>query len=262
VDFDGTLSPIVARPDQARPHPEAVALLAALAAKYAVVAVVSGRPLTFLSQHLAGAGRTELVGLYGMERGGAGREGAEESESDRLWRGVVARVADAAEAEAPAGVLVERKGLTVTLHYRSAPEQGDWVASFAARRSAETGLVAHPGKMSVEMTPAAGDKGTVLAELAEGMSAVCFIGDDHGDLPAFAELRRIGLGHPATGPAGLGHPATGPAGPTGPTATQHRVATLAVAVAGAETPVEVLESADLVVDGPDGAIGLLKEFLS
>ncbi|MYS15979.1 trehalose-phosphatase, partial [Streptomyces sp. SID4982] len=44
LDFDGTLAPIVADPDQARAHPGAVPALAALAPKVASVAVVTGRP--------------------------------------------------------------------------------------------------------------------------------------------------------------------------------------------------------------------------
>ena len=44
ADFDGTLSPIVDRPDEARAHPGAVPALTALAAAVGTVAVITGRP--------------------------------------------------------------------------------------------------------------------------------------------------------------------------------------------------------------------------
>ncbi len=40
--------------------------------------------------------------------------------------------------------------------------------------------------MSVELRPPVKtDKGTVVDELASGLGAACFFGDDLGDLPAF-----------------------------------------------------------------------------
>src|SRR3954454_2952311 len=61
LDFDGTLAPIVADPEQARAHPEAVSALAALAPKVASVAVVTGRPA-------GGAGRDGgFAGVPGLE---------------------------------------------------------------------------------------------------------------------------------------------------------------------------------------------------
>src|SRR5260221_10866738 len=44
TDFDGTLSPIVLHPAEARPLPEAAEVLGRLAARYGRVGVVSGRP--------------------------------------------------------------------------------------------------------------------------------------------------------------------------------------------------------------------------
>jgi trehalose 6-phosphate phosphatase len=56
LDFDGTLSPIVDDPNQARPLPGIVELLSPLAARFTAVAVVSGRPATYLARHAAAAG--------------------------------------------------------------------------------------------------------------------------------------------------------------------------------------------------------------
>src|SRR5215212_9378077 len=56
LDFDGTLAPIVADPEQARAHPDAVSALAALAPKVAAVAVVTGRPAGVAVRHGGFAG--------------------------------------------------------------------------------------------------------------------------------------------------------------------------------------------------------------
>jgi trehalose 6-phosphate phosphatase len=75
------------------------------------------------------------------------------------------------------------------------------------------------------------DKGSVVSELAAGLRAVCFVGDDTGDLPAFAALTALRA-------AG--------------------VHTLAVAVSSPETPRQLLDASDLVVDGPAGVLDFLE----
>jgi trehalose 6-phosphate phosphatase len=233
LDFDGTLAPIVAVPDEARPLPGVASTLGRLARRYRRVAVISGRPLAYLAEHLGeGSGAVEFVGLYGLERRlGSGGPVVADAEA-RRWQAAVDAVAAAAQAAAPAGLRVERKGLAVTLHFRQAPELAGWTASFAAEQEGASGLVAHPGKQSWELRPPGPtDKGTVVEELAGGLRAVCFVGDDVGDLPAFAALTRLR----ATG-----------------------VDTLSVAVGGAETPAEVLAAGDVVVAGPAGVLGVLE----
>ena len=65
-DFDGTLAPIVAEPETARPLPGVTDVLAVLAARYRLVAVASGRPAAFLVEHLDVPG-LERWGSYGLE---------------------------------------------------------------------------------------------------------------------------------------------------------------------------------------------------
>jgi trehalose 6-phosphate phosphatase len=233
TDFDGTLSPIVDDPATAGPLPGAESVLAGLADRFARVAVISGRPVAYLLERLSGAGSVVLSGLYGLERARGGT--IEEVPAALPWRQVVERVASEAETSAPPGVRVERKGLAVTLHVRTAPERAGWVNEWAAARVAETGLVAHPGKMSVELRPPVeADKGTVVTELAQGLEAVCFLGDDRGDLPAFAALAEL---------------------------SARGVHTLAVAVSSDEAPAELVDAADLVVPDPEGALFLLETLL-
>src|SRR4051812_8239399 len=52
-DFDGTLAPIVDDPAAAGPLPGAVEVLARLSERLGLVAVVSGRPVSFLTAQLS-----------------------------------------------------------------------------------------------------------------------------------------------------------------------------------------------------------------
>jgi trehalose 6-phosphate phosphatase len=232
LDFDGTLSAIVTDPVAARPLPAVPDLLARLAARLGLVAVISGRPVSFLQAVLSSPTGVRLVGLYGLEHIGAGGERLVAPDA-APWGPVVAEVVTLARAEAPPGIYVEPKGLTVTLHWRNAaPEGADWVTSFAAAQVEARGLQAHPGRRELELRPPlAVDKGTVVRSLAAGFDAVAAFGDDIGDLPAFDALAELA----STG-----------------------VAVARVAVVDDESPGVVADRADLVVEGPAGAVALLE----
>ena len=242
TDFDGTLAPVVADPEASRPLPEAVQLLHRLAERYRRVAVVSGRPAAFLAAHLRLAELADAqppgegllaVGLYGLEMADGDQVTTDPRAAE--WMPVVSRVADLAEEDGPSDVFVERKGLSLTLHYRRAPHRAEWARQWATEQAERTGLVRHAARMSEELRPPLTvDKGTVVADLVRGLDAACFFGDDLGDLPAFAVL---------DGLAGGG------------------VATLKVGVRSEEAPEELLESADVVVDGPQGAVAVLTKLL-
>jgi trehalose 6-phosphate phosphatase len=223
TDFDGTIAPIVDRPEDARPLDGVAASLERLGAEYAIVAVLSGRPVAFLQRWLPPS--IVLSGLYGLEvvHNGVRTEHA----SADAWRSVIAGVADDAHDDGPQGMRVEPKGLSLTLHYRGNPELAPSVLAYAERAAARTGLSVRPARMSVELhPPIEADKGTALRELATGLHALCFIGDDVGDLPAFDALDEL----------------------AGPGVTAVRIA-----VRSEESPAHLLDKADLVVDGPAGA---------
>ena len=235
TDFDGTLSPIVDDPARARPLPGAAAVLTRLARVFGCMAVVSGRPVSFLLGQLGPLdpdAPLRLVGLYGLE-GAEPPDRVVVAPEAEQWRRVVAKAADRADGEAPEGVTIERKGLSVTLHWRGSPRSEDWARRFADRVATEDGLAPHPAKMSIELRPPLEvDKGTAVAGLASGFRTACFIGDDLGDLPAFAALDRL-------------------------VAEGRLSAAAKVAVGGDETPPEMLEAADLTVAGPEEALALL-----
>lgn len=198
--------------------------------------VVSGRPLGFLLTTLGDLQGLELFGLYGLERsaasGTSGRRKRVVNEAALAWQGAIGAAAAAAEREAPQGVEVERKGLSFTLHFRRHPELAAWAFKWADAIAADYGLAAQPGRLSVELLPpVAVDKGTVVDDLSRSLSALCYIGDDRGDLPAFAALGR----QRAAGKV-----------------------TVAVGVAGAEQPSELPQVVDFLVDGPVGVVALLE----
>lgn len=232
TDFDGTLAPIVTDPAAARPLPGTADVLGHLARRLGTVAVVSGRPVATLADHLGEVPRLELVGLYGLERRDPDgaivvHQGAEP------WRSVVAELAHRLTEEAPPGVGVEPKGLTLTLHWRRAPAEDGWARRMAEAAAAATGLVVHPGRMTVELRPPlAVDKGTAVTEIVGDLDGAAYLGDDVGDLPAFGALDRL---------AGAGH-----------------CSTVNVAVTDPESPAEVLAAADVVTEGPPGALRLLE----
>ena len=161
------------------------------------------------------------------------------------WAAVIDEVVAEAEATAPEGVYVEPKGLTVTLHFRRAPEHKDWVEAFAERQHATRGLQVHPGRLERELRPALDvDKGTVVRSLvaehdeqhgAEPLRALAAFGDDMGDLPAFAALEAL---RAAEGPPRL---------------------VVRVAVVDTESPPAVAAAADLSVPGATGAVALLSD---
>ncbi len=236
TDFDGTLSPIVSDPSAARPLAGTAEVLIRLARRFAEVAVISGRSVTYLEEHLTRAGppdpvgRVRLVGLYGLEQSwGDGRITVEpEAEG---WQVVVDAAVSRLQRGAPGLVLVEPKGMAVTVHWRRAPEAEEWVIAAVEAEVERSGLRAHPGRLSVELRPPLDvDKGSVVTTLAGPLSAAGYFGDDLGDLPAFealAVLRTEGL------------------------------ATVSVAVLDDESDPRVAAMADLTVSGQREALDAL-----
>lgn len=228
LDFDGVLADIAPTPDGAVPRPGMPELLVELEARLGRVAIVSGRPVDYLDPHIPD--QVDIVGLYGLESRVAGeRATLPEAES---WRPVMDELIASATASFGAEV-VEPKGLSLTVHYRSdealAAPLGSWVDAASAR----TGAEARAAKRSFELhPPIERDKGTAIVELAASLAAVAYVGDDLGDLPAFDGLDRLDA---------------------------QGLATIRVAVTSPEAPPELLDRADHIVDGPAGAHTLLED---
>ncbi len=183
LDVDGVLAPIVARPELASVPDDTRAELERLAARYLLVACVSGRAGED-ARALVGVEAVEVVGNHGLELDPRAEELAERIAAFR--RSV--------------GREVEDKRLSLAYHYREAADEE------AARRELEAvadearaaGLVPRWGRKVLEIRPPlALDKGTAVRTLVARSSAACglYAGDDTTDLDAFAGLLEAGLRH-------------------------------------------------------------------
>lgn len=235
MDFDGTLSPIVADPREARAHPGAVAGLRGLAGLVGTLAVITGRP-AMEAVELGGFGSIPgliVLGHYGWERWEDGALAAPPPPP-----GVAtarARLPELlAEAGAPEGTRIEDKGSALAVHTRRTADPAAALAAVAdpvAGLAAATGLTLEPGRLVIELRPPGMDKGSALTALAaeRRSGAILFAGDDLGDLPAFGAVRAL---------RAAGHPG------------------LTVCSASGEVS-ELAAEADLVVAGPDEVAALL-----
>ena len=215
LDVDGTLAPIVERPEDARVPDEARRELARLAGRYALVACVSGRP---------GAEVERLLGVAGVAI--VGEHGLELAPEAARWATAVAAFAD--DVDWPA----ERKPLSVSFHFRRADDEAAARAYLAlvAEAAERQGLAPRWGRKVLEVRPpVAADKGTAVKALVAraGVDRALYAGDDTTDVDAFRGLDGLGVA-------------------------------IRVAVDSGEAPAALLAAADLVVEGTDGVLALLR----
>lgn len=181
-DFDGTLAPIVPRPEQARVSACVSGKLRRLAERLPV-AIVSGRSAADIPQRL-GFEPHYIVGNHGAELGAAMPEAAA-SQLDPVRALLHSRGAELRKA----GITVEDKGLSLALHYRLAqrPQQALELIR-ATLREVHAQCRTFGGKMVENVVPAgAPDKGRAMHLLVEDCRAPCavFIGDDVNDEAVF-----------------------------------------------------------------------------
>lgn len=191
TDFDGTLAPIVDRPEQAAPQPRALATLIRLAGHDGVVvAVVSGRRFRELQSLIGSVPGIVLIGEHGNDTG------EEEVAPDET----VVAMADfvAAVAERIPGSAVEMKRHGVGFHYRRAEDDAaaDAVGTILSWAADRPGIKVTKGKKIVELSVAQHDKGDAVMGLKEDVGADCvvFVGDDTTDESVFAALGREDIG--------------------------------------------------------------------
>jgi len=230
LDYDGSLAAIVDHPEGAVAFPGAVDALGRLVGKVGRVGIVSGRTVEFLARQVP-VPDVVLVGLYGMETVIGGERHV--SPLVAAYRTAVASAADDADVRLP-GVVVERKaGVSVTLHWRMAPERADDVLDVAADLAVRYGLTSFRTRFAVELRPpVAIDKGTAIDVITDGFSVAAFVGDDIGDMPAFEALARAER-----------------------TGRLHRG--VRVGVRSSEMPDGLPAAVDWLVDGPAGVVEFL-----
>jgi trehalose 6-phosphate phosphatase len=217
LDVDGTLAPIVARPEDARVPDETRVELRRLVDRYALVACLSGR---------AGSDARRVVRVDGITY--VGSHGLELEPDAETWRGRMR------EFVATVPWPVEDKGLTVSFHYRGMPDEKAARARLEelAKQARAAGLRARFGRKVLELRPPVeADKGTAIRRLVAGagVSRALYAGDDTTDLDAFRGLREAGLD-----------------------------VAVCIAVESAEGPRELVEQADVVVNGTEGVLEILR----
>ena len=242
LDVDGTLAPIVRHADDAHVPEPTRAPLIQVAKRYGLVACVSGRQAA-IARRIVSLGTITYVGNHGAEilRGGA-TEVEHDPEIEGWARRVQAFARDALTDDLRRlRVREEDKGAIAALHWRGAPDEA--AAERAVRQVAEraeaAGLRTHWGRKVLEVRPPVDiDKGRGIRRLLRDadLRAAVYAGDDRTDIDAFDGLRTL--------------------------VEQGRLGTaVCVGVRSDETPRELEEAADTLVDGTAGVRQLLEALL-
>ena len=243
LDIDGTLSPIAPTPDEARIYPGVLSLLEQ-AKKYAHIAILTGRSID------DGASMVNLDGLTYI-----GTHGLEWSEG-LPWLHPVEIIPEALNYYKPGkylldlveqhlselpGVIVQRKRIGGTIHYRLAPdpvETRQKLLSLLGQSAQQANMRLSEGKFALEIrVPLPVHKGWAIREFVEryGLSAIVFAGDDRTDLDAVIEITRM---------------------------RKEGIAALSIVVEHHDTLPELLAQADIVVQEVAGMVELLREMVT
>jgi trehalose 6-phosphate synthase/phosphatase len=188
VDYDGTISPIVADPQAARPLPEAVQALQSLAAlPQTTVVVVSGRALENLRDVAKLPEDIHLVGSHGAEVDAP-------LELDPAQQRLLEQCTTAAEelAATVSGAHIEMKPGSIAIHVRRCePKAGaELIRAIVMGPGRYPGVLGRHGKEVIELSVAHAQKSDAVRALRQRFDAstVLFIGDDLTDESVFADL--------------------------------------------------------------------------
>lgn len=195
LDCDGTLINIAPTPTEVRVPPGLVALLERLTRDLdGALALLTGRQLAEVDVLLSPA-RPLAAGVHGAEVR-VSKDGQITQVASELPYSLVEDVLR--RVQKLPGIIAEPKGAGLAVHYRLAPHLKETLE--AELRILLTrypdGLVLSPGRKLFEIVPAGHSKGTALEMLYTlpqfaGRRPI-MIGDDLGDIPAFAAARHLG----------------------------------------------------------------------
>jgi trehalose 6-phosphate phosphatase len=249
LDIDGTLAPIVRHAADAHVPEATRTLLIEISKRYRLVGCVSGRQAATARQIVA-IGSIAYIGNHGGE---LLRPGATRPELDPELAAWSERVREFATrvytpAHERARVRSEDKQAIAAFHWRGAPDEQTAAALVReiAERAQDEGFAVHWGRMVLEVRPpVALDKGLGVSALLQSatdsdngspIKTALYVGDDSTDIDAFRALRAL------------------------VDAGRLELA-VRVAVGSEETPPELAEQADLIIDGQSGVRGLLEALL-
>lgn len=222
TDFDGTLAPIVQDPATAEALPANVRVIEGLINHGVHVAVISGRAQNDLRL------RVPIEAMRIVGENGVGQVTKFEHEALERFNRKAARL-----VAQMAGVRMERKPGSTSLHYRRIPDAGTELWTVVLPIAHRNGLLATQGRMVIEVTPRRADKSRAMAVLIAGFQpkAVVYVGDDEPDHTVFRLLRRSSRRH------------------------------LAIGVCSEERSADTFRDCDLVVEGPHGVSAFLRGLL-
>ena len=231
TDVDGTISPIADTPDAAQVTPRARELLDQLSTVLQLVAVISGRAAADVQKRVGVPGMV-YVGNHGMERWVDGS--VEIPDAIAAYRPQIEAARDDIQQAISdiAGMHLEDKGATLSLHYRQVTDHAAILEQFRPvmdQIERQHNLKTFEGRMIFEIRPPVeANKGTAFRALVEeyALDAAVYIGDDTTDIDAInaaGDLRTAG------------------------TCTAY-----GIGVQADETPAAVLQAADFIAEGiPD-----------
>lgn len=241
-DIDGTLSPIMPTPDAASLYPGVASLLEQVR-NHAHVAIMTGRGLADGARIVNVDGLT-YIGTHGMEW----CDGLPATHPISIVPEALPyvepgkRLLALVEQQLPSlpGVIVQYKSVGGTIHYRNTPnpEQArERILTILEEPARAEHMHLGEGKMVVEvLAPIAVNKGQALLQFAQhfDLRGLVFAGDDRTDLYAVLAAEQL---------------------------RQQGIATLSIVVRYADTLPELLEHADIVVDGVEGMVQLMREMV-
>ena len=194
TDLDGTISPIVADPDAAQVTPRNRDLLRALQPYLALVAVISGRAVTDTRDRVNLPGLI-YVGNHGLEWWAG--DWIEIVPEARAYRPALEAALREIQSAQVAGLRIEDKGVTLSIHYRQTADPHGFEAAYlptilaiATRHS----LKLVQGRMVFELRPPlAINKGSAFFRLVQHdqLHAALYLGDDTTDADALIMARRM-----------------------------------------------------------------------
>ncbi len=237
TDIDGTISPMAETPQAAQVTPTSRDLLRRLGDQLALVAAISGRAAANAREKV-GLPEMVYVGNHGLERWHEGH--IDVPPEAAAARPAIEQVIAALQPHIAPGMIIEDKGVTLAIHYRTTADPAGVQAAIAPlleRLCRDLGLRLAPGKLSFEVRPAVDlHKGTAFTRLVSDytLAAAVYLGDDVTDadaLRAARDLRHAGI-----------------------------CFAVGIGVESDETPAPVQEAADLLVSGVPGVEAFLGWF--